>query len=59
MPRQRALRRARFVSMLVSYSGFIMRKRRGAVVIIAPLSRTVFESLDDVRASCTIVWTRA
>ena len=45
--------------MLASHSGVIVRCRRGAVVIIAPLSNTALASSGDVWTSCTIVWARA
>ena len=45
--------------MLDSHSGEVMRRRLGAVVIIAPLSKTAFESSGEVRISCAIVCPRA
>ena len=45
--------------MLDSHSGEVMRRRLGAVVIIAPLSRTALESSGEVRISCAIVCPRA
>ena len=45
--------------MLASQSGLIVRSRRGAVVIMAPLSRTALASSGDVWTSCTMVWARA
>ena len=41
--------------MLDSHSGKVMRRRLGAVVIIAPLSKTAFESSGEVRMFCAIV----
>jgi hypothetical protein len=34
--------------MLSSYSGFVKRRRRGAVVIMAPLSSTALESSGEI-----------
>jgi hypothetical protein len=45
--------------MLASQSGLLVRRRRGAVVIIAPLSRTALASSGDAWTSCTMVWARA
>jgi hypothetical protein len=45
--------------MLDSHSGEVMRRRLGAVVIIAPLSKTAFESSGEMRMSCAIVCPRA
>ena len=45
--------------MLTSQSGLIVRRRRGAVVIIAPLFRTALASSGDVWMSSTIIWARA
>ena len=44
--------------MLASHSGLIVKCRRGALVIMAPLSSTALASSGDVWTSCTIVWTR-
>ena len=45
--------------MLFSQAGLVRSRRRGAVVIIAPLSRTAFESSGEVWMSWTMVWARA
>ena len=45
--------------MLDSHSGEVMRRRLGAVVIMAPLSRTALESSGEVWISWTNVCVRA
>ena len=45
--------------MLDSHSGEVMSRRRGAVVIMAPLSRTALELSGEVWISCTNVCVRA
>ncbi len=44
--------------MLSSHSGLVRSNRRGAVVIIAPLSSTALESSGEVRMSWTMVCAR-
>ena len=44
--------------MLFSHSGLVMSRRRGAVVIMAPLSSTALESSGEVWTSWTMVWVR-
>ena len=45
--------------MLFSQTGLVKSRRRGAVVIIAPLSSTALESSGEVWTSWTMVWARA
>jgi hypothetical protein len=42
-----------------SHSGVVVSRRLGAVVIMAPLSRTALGSSGDVWTSWTTVWARA
>ena len=44
--------------MLSSHSGFVKRRRRGAVVIMAPLSSTALESSGEIWTSWSMVWVR-